>query len=219
MQSPALAGARIAAGAGSAPRRTGYRVAKRGLDLAVAGAGALLLSPLLASIALAVKLDSPGPVLFRQVRVGRGGRPFRILKFRSMRDGAAGAAVTARGDARITPVGRFLRRWKLDELPQLWNVLAGDMSLVGPRPEVPQYVARFPSDYARILDVRPGITDFAAVEYRDEESVLAAAPDREAAYVDVVLPAKIALYHRYLDERSMRTDLALILETLAAVLR
>lgn len=217
VQTPALAGA---AGAGGAEtRRTGYRVAKRATDVAIAAAGLLLLGPLLAVVALGVRLSSPGPVLFRQLRVGRGGRLFRILKFRSMRDGATGAAVTARGDARVTPVGRVLRRWKLDELPQLWNVLVGDMSLVGPRPEVPRYVDRFPGDYARILRVRPGITDFAAVEYRDEESVLAAASDREAAYVDVVLPAKIALYHRYLDEMSMATDLALIFRTLAVVLR
>jgi lipopolysaccharide/colanic/teichoic acid biosynthesis glycosyltransferase len=203
---------------GHAPRGA-YLAAKRALDLVVAAAGLAALSPLLAFVALAVKLDSPGPVLFRQVRAGRGGRPFHILKFRSMRAGAGGALVTAGGDARVTRVGRFLRRWKVDELPQLWNVVAGDMSLVGPRPEVPRYVERFAADYARILAVRPGITDFAAVEYRDEESILAAARDPDAAYVETVLPAKLALYHRYLDEMSLMTDLALILRTLAAVLR
>jgi lipopolysaccharide/colanic/teichoic acid biosynthesis glycosyltransferase len=192
---------------------------KRALDAGLAAAAGLALGPLLAAIAVAVKASSPGPILFRQVRVGRGGRPFRILKFRSMRAGARGADVTARGDARVTRVGRFLRRWKLDELPQLWNVLRGDMSLVGPRPEVPRYVARFPGDYARILSVRPGLTDYAAVEYRDEEAVLAAAADPDAAYVETVLPAKIALYHRYLDHLSLGSDLALIFRTLAAVLR
>jgi lipopolysaccharide/colanic/teichoic acid biosynthesis glycosyltransferase len=173
----------------------------------------------LAASALAVKLSSPGPVLFRQTRVGRGGRPFRILKFRSMRDGASGPQVTAGGDDRITPVGRVLRRHKLDELPQLWNVLVGDMSLVGPRPEVQRYVERFAADYERILAVRPGITDRAALEYRDEESVLAAAADPEAAYVSTVLPAKIQLYHRYLDEMSLRTDVTLVLRTLAKLIR
>jgi lipopolysaccharide/colanic/teichoic acid biosynthesis glycosyltransferase len=200
-------------------RRFAYPVAKRVLDVVASGAGLLFLSPLLAATGAAVKLTSPGPILFRQTRVGRHGHPFHILKFRSMRDGASGPAVTAGGDRRVTPLGRVLRRTKLDELPQLWNVLAGDMSVVGPRPEVPRYVERFPADYARILSIRPGLTDHAAVEYRDEESVLAAAPDPEAAYVDVVLPAKIALYHRYMDEMSLRTDLALVLRTLAAVLR
>jgi len=196
-----------------------YPPLKRGLDIVFSATGLALLSPMLAVAALAVKLSSPGPVLFRQVRVGRGGRPFRIAKFRSMRVGANGSWVTAGGDARVTRVGKLLRRSKIDELPQLWNVLAGDMSLVGPRPEVQRYVDRFPEDYARILAVRPGITDHAAVEYRDEESVLAEAADPEAAYLETVLPAKIRLYHRYLDEMSLRTDLALILRTLAALLR
>ena len=201
------------------PARLAYFATKRVIDVAAAGAGLGLLWPVLAAAAVAVKLSSPGPVLFRQERIGRYGRPFRILKFRSMRAGANGPAVTASGDERVTPVGRLLRRYKLDELPQLWNVLVGEMSLVGPRPEVPRYVDRFPADYERILAIRPGITDRAALEYRDEESVLAGAADPEAAYVDVVLPAKIALYHRYLDEMSLRTDLALVLRTLAVLPR
>ena len=201
------------------PARLAYFATKRVIDVAAAGAGLGLLWPVLAAAAVAVKLSSPGPVLFRQERIGRYGRPFRILKFRSMRAGANGPAVTASGDERVTPVGRLLRRYKLDELPQLWNVLVGEMSLVGPRPEVPRYVDRFPADYERILTIRPGITDRAALEYRDEESVLAGAADPEAAYVDVVLPAKIALYHRYLDEMSLRTDLALVLRTLAVLPR
>jgi lipopolysaccharide/colanic/teichoic acid biosynthesis glycosyltransferase len=158
-------------------------------------------------------------VLFRQVRVGWRGRTFRILKLRTMRQATVGPEVTAGGDARVTHVGRVLRRFKLDELPQLWNVLVGDMSLVGPRPEVPRYVQRFPEAYARILGVRPGITDFAAIAYRDEESILAASSDPEATYVEVVLPAKIALYHRYLAERSLLTDLRLLARTLGAVAR
>jgi lipopolysaccharide/colanic/teichoic acid biosynthesis glycosyltransferase len=196
-----------------------YACVKRALDVLAAAAGIVALAPVLVAAAAAVKLSSPGPVLFRQVRVGRGGRPFRILKFRSMAGAGPGPLVTAQGDRRITAVGRLLRRTKIDELPQLWNVLVGDMSLVGPRPEVPRYVELFPADYARILTVRPGITDFAAVAFRSEEAVLGASPDPEGAYVRDVLPAKIALYHRYVDEMSLRTDLALVLRTLVAVLR
>ena len=196
-----------------------YLAAKRALDVIGAGAGLLVLSPVLVAAAAAVKLSSPGPVHFRQARVGRGGRPVEILKLRSMRIGEGGPAVTARGDGRVTRVGRLLRRTKLDELPQLWNVLAGDMSLVGPRPEVPRFVARFPADYERILTVRPGLTDWAALQYLDEEAVLASAPDPEAAYVERVLPAKIAAYHRYLSEMSLRTDLGILARTAVALLR
>jgi lipopolysaccharide/colanic/teichoic acid biosynthesis glycosyltransferase len=202
----------------SGSRRLAYLGAKRALDVVLAGAGLLLLSPLLAGAALAVKLSSPGPVFFRQERLGRGARPFRILKFRSMRIGGGGPAVTASGDDRVTGVGRLLRRSKVDELPQLWNVLVGDMSLVGPRPEVRRFTDLFPADYASILAVRPGITDFAAVEYRDEERLLAGAPDPEATYVQVVLPAKIRLYHRYLAEMSLQTDVKLLLRTLVRLL-
>jgi lipopolysaccharide/colanic/teichoic acid biosynthesis glycosyltransferase len=197
----------------------GYQRAKRALDVSLASLALAALSPLMAVIAVAVKLDTPGPVLFRQQRVGVRGAPFTILKFRSMTSGASGPAVTTKRDARVTRVGRFIRRYKLDELPQLWNVLVGDMSLVGPRPEVERYVRLFPDAYARILKVRPGLTDFAALEYRDEEATLSRWPDAEAAYTQLVLPAKIALYHRYLDEMSLRTDVALVLRTIAAVLR
>jgi lipopolysaccharide/colanic/teichoic acid biosynthesis glycosyltransferase len=196
-----------------------YRRAKRALDVVLSAVGLVTVAPVMVVIALSVKLGSHGPVLFRQERVGLRGSPFRILKFRSMVSGASGPSVTASTDARVTGVGRILRRYKLDELPQLWNVLVGDMSLVGPRPEVARYVRLFPEAYARILAVRPGLTDFAALEYRDEEATLSAAPDAEVAYAQVVLPAKIALYHRYLDEMSLGTDLALVLKTLAACLR
>jgi lipopolysaccharide/colanic/teichoic acid biosynthesis glycosyltransferase len=212
-----------ALGEGAAPSTLrgsrAYRFTKRTIDVVCAGAGLLLLSPLLVLLALAVKLSPPGPVLFRQLRVGWKGRPFNILKFRSMRVGCSGPEITAAGDARVTRVGRQLRRYKLDELPQLWNVLVGDMSLVGPRPEVPRFVRCFPCDYAHILTVRPGITDYATLQYRDEESLLAAAPDPESTYVQTVLPAKIRLYHRYLDEMSLKTDLVLVFRTLAAVIR
>lgn len=179
----------------------------------------VVLAPLLAAVGIAVIADSPGPVLFRHERVGLRGQKFRLLKFRSMAHGSRGSQVTAAGDARVTRVGRLLRRTKLDELPQLWNVLVGDMSLVGPRPEVERYVTLFAHDYEEILQVRPGITDFAAIEYRDEERILAAAADPEREYRQVVLPAKIALYRRYLAERSLRTDLNIIARTLIAVLR
>jgi len=169
--------------------------------------------------AAGVKLTSPGPVLFRQERMGVRFRPFLLLKFRSMTHGVAGAQVTSAGDARITPVGRLLRKTKLDELPQLFNVLRGEMSLVGPRPEVRRYVEAFREDYARILEVRPGITDFAAIEYRDEETILARSANPERAYMDEVLPAKIRLYYKYLERRSFSTDLALIFRTLGAILR
>ncbi len=196
-----------------------YCSAKRIMDVIASSAALVALAPAMALLALAVKLDSPGPVLFRQERAGRGNRPFTILKFRSMRVGATGPLVTAAQDARVTRVGRFLRRTKLDELPQLWNVLVGDMSLVGPRPEVERYVRLFPEPYERILTIRPGLTDFAALEYRDEEETLNASADPESAYTDVVLPAKIVLYHRYLDEMSLGTDVALVLRTFAALLR
>lgn len=196
-----------------------YPAAKRSFDLVASAGGLVLLSPVLLGCALAVKASSPGPVLFRQERMGRGFRPFQLLKFRSMTHGSAGAQVTSAGDRRITPVGRLLRKLKLDELPQLVNVLRGDMSLVGPRPEVRKYVEPFRADYVRILEVRPGITDFAAIEYRDEEAILARSADPERAYVEEVLPAKIRLYYKYLDQRSFLVDLALIFRTLGAILR
>jgi lipopolysaccharide/colanic/teichoic acid biosynthesis glycosyltransferase len=198
--------------------RRGYLVTKRVIDVAFSAAGLLLLSPVLLGIALAVRLTSGRPILFRQERIGLHGRPFELLKFRSMKDGP-GPIVTAAGDPRVTRLGRVLRRTKLDELPQLWNVVRGDMSLVGPRPEVARYVRMFPAEYRRILTVRPGITDFAALAFRDEEAVLARAPSPEAAYAEEVLPAKLALYGRYLDDMSVRTDLLLLLRTLATVLR
>ncbi len=196
-----------------------YLVAKRVLDVAASAGGLALLSPVFLTIAAAVRLMSPGPVFFVQERMGRGGHAFRLLKFRTMTPGTPGPQVTSANDARITPLGRVLRRYKLDELPQLLNVIRGDMSLVGPRPEVRKYTERFPEDYERILRVRPGITDFAAIEYRDEESLLARSADPERTYVNEILPAKICLYDKYLEHMSLRTDLALIARTLLAVIR
>ena len=187
---------------------------KRLLDCTASLLGLLLLSPLFLLVAMLVKLDSPGPVLFRQERVGRGFRLFRILKFRSMRL-EEGTPITAGQDSRITRMGKFLRRTKIDELPQLVNVLAGDMSLVGPRPEIREYVAMFSDDYAKILRVRPGITDLASLAYSDEASALSRSPDPEGAYIERILPRKIALAHQYLASASLGFDLRLIFRTFA----
>jgi lipopolysaccharide/colanic/teichoic acid biosynthesis glycosyltransferase len=174
------------------------------------------LSPFLLVIAVAVKCSSRGPVLFKQERVGRGFHPFRIYKFRTMVVDAPklGLQITAGEDPRITRVGRFLRKWKLDELPQLFNVVKGDMSLVGPRPEVPRYVEMFREDYACVLSVRPGITDPASLKYRDEAAVLAASADPEETYVREILPEKISLAKQYVAEASLRGDIALIWQTI-----
>lgn len=192
---------------------------KRVLDFVAAAVGLLLTSPLLAVISLAVKFDSPGPVLFRQERVGRGGRRFKILKFRTMTDGAAGLAVTVGNDPRVTRSGRFLRSTKLDELPQFINVLRGEMSLVGPRPEVPRYVEMWPLD-ARdcILSVRPGVTDPASIQFRRESEELALMGDPESHYIRVVLPRKVELYCQYVETRSLLGDVVILLRTAVSVL-
>lgn len=192
-------------------------MAKRLLDLVLSALGLLLLGPLLFAIAVWIKLDSAGPVFFRQERVGRFGVPFRIHKFRTMVDGAEarGAQLTVGRDARITRVGARLRRAKLDELPQLIDVLAGTMSLVGPRPEVARYVALWPDGLrAKVLSVRPGITDSASIAYRDEGGLLATAADPERAYAEVVLPAKLKLAAEDVDRASLGHDLHLIARTL-----
>lgn len=196
-------------------------MAKRLFDLLLAGAGLLALLPLLLVIALAIKLDSRGPVFYRQVRVGRHGAEFRIHKFRTMAHNPAdrGPQLTVGADARITRVGAVLRRSKLDELAQLIDVLQGSMSLVGPRPEVPRYVALYPAELrTKVLSVRPGITDFASVEYRDESTLLAASADPERTYREEVLPAKLALQAKYVDAAGVFTDLKLIARTLRAIL-
>jgi lipopolysaccharide/colanic/teichoic acid biosynthesis glycosyltransferase len=196
-----------------------HRWTKRALDVVASALGLLVLSPLLVAAALAIKLDSPGPILFRQVRVGRRMRPFQILKFRTMIAVSTGAPLTVGADARITHVGRILRKLKIDELPQLINVLRGEMSLVGPRPEVPRYVAFYPKEFAEILAVRPGITDAASIRYRDEATLLAEADDAEAEYRNRILPDKIALARMYIDCASLRYDLALIFKTISLLFR
>jgi lipopolysaccharide/colanic/teichoic acid biosynthesis glycosyltransferase len=193
-------------------------MAKRVFDVVLSALGLLLLAPLLVAIAVWIKLDSPGPVFFRQERIGRGGVPFRIHKFRTMVHGNQGAQITVGADRRITGAGQFLRRAKLDELPQLIDVLQGTMSLVGPRPEVPRYVTLYPPALRdKVLSVRPGITDIASLEYRDESERLARAADPEREYVDVVMPAKLALAARYVDQASLALDLRLILRTFKRV--
>lgn len=193
---------------------------KRLLDVVAACCGIVLLSPLMLLAALAVKAGSRGPLIFSHKRVGRGFSPFYVYKFRTMVHGAdkAGSSITAGGDARITSVGRLLRKTKLDELPQLFNVLVGDMSLVGPRPEVERYVQMFKDDYTEVLRVRPGITDYAAVEFCDEEAVLAGFKDHEKAYREEILPAKIRLYRKYLQEISICTDFNILVSTVGRVL-
>ena len=201
---------------------------KRLFDLVCASTGVLLLAPLLLAVALWIKLDSRGPVLFRQQRVGRFGVPFRIHKFRTMRDDLAagtradapapGSQITVGADPRITRAGRFLRRTKLDELPQLLDVVAGTMSLVGPRPEVPRYVAMYPVALRdKVLSVRPGITDPASIEYRDESALLARAADPERVYIEQVMPAKLRSAARYVEQRSLLGDVRLIGATLRAL--
>jgi lipopolysaccharide/colanic/teichoic acid biosynthesis glycosyltransferase len=189
-------------------------------DLLLAAPALVLLTPLFLLIALAVRWDSPGPVFHRGVRVGKDGVHFRLYKFRSMRvdAGGNGPAITAAGDPRITRSGAFLRRTKLDELPQLLNVLRGEMSLVGPRPEDPRYVALYTAEQRRVLRVRPGITGAASVAYRREENLLTG-PDWEQVYCNQVLPAKLAIDLAWLDRRTLAGDLLLLLRTVAAVLR
>lgn len=193
---------------------------KRALDLSLSGLGLSLLSPLFALIALAIKLDSPGPVFYRQERVGRHRQPFRIHKFRSMTHAPAiaGPELTVGDDERITRVGALLRTTKLDELPQLIDVLQGSMSLVGPRPEVPRYVALYPPELRdKVLSVRPGITDPASIEFRHEQALLAKAGDPELEYVNHILPRKLELAAEYVDNASLTTDLAVIARTLRAI--
>ena len=178
-----------------------------------------LLLPLFAAVALAIKLDSPGPVFFRQQRIGRFFVPFRIFKFRTMIDGAPrlGGPITSGGDPRVTRIGRVLRRTKIDELPQLLNVLRGEMSLVGPRPEVDRYVRLFRSDFDRILHVRPGITDLASLRFPDEEKVLASADDPAKEYQERILPEKLRLAAESIAQSSLAFDISLIVRTVLSI--
>jgi len=198
-----------------APLRRGL---PRAVDAGLAFLGLAITSPLFALLALLVRLSSPGPALFRQTRSGRGGCPFVLLKLRTMRVNTSGAEITRRGDARITPLGRFLRRFKLDELPQLWNVVRGDMALVGPRPEVPRYVDLEDPRWRAALAVRPGLTDTVTLRLRDEEALLArAGSDPEVFYRQHLLPFKLRGAVAYERERSPGRDLAILVRTLLAI--
>ncbi len=195
---------------------------KRLFDIIASLLGLIALSPLFLVVAVAIKRDSPGPVFFRQVRVGKDGKPFRIHKFRSMTVNKADNAkeITVGGDARITRSGAWIRHWKLDELPQLIDVLLGDMSVVGPRPEVPRYVALYPDALRQIvLSVRPGITDLASIRFRHENDLLAQASDPEQAYRDQILPEKLRLQSEYVRTRSFFGDLGILAATFAAIVK
>ena len=192
---------------------------KRLFDIVCAALGLLVLSPVLLVCALLVGLTSPGGVLFRQERVGKDGVPFTIYKFRSMRKDNAGLKISTSGDSRITPVGRGLRKAKLDELPQLWNVLKGDMSFVGPRPEVREYTDLYTPEQRQVLLVRPGITGLASIRYRNENDLLSASADPNRIYIEEVMPAKLALDLEYIPRACVSYDIKLILETLVTVVR
>jgi len=189
---------------------------KRFFDLIVAFAGLILFSPLFVLVIVAIKLDSDGPVFFRQERVGKGFRPFVLYKFRTMVRNAPnlGGPLTMPRDPRITRIGSLLRKAKVDELPQLFNVMRGDMSLVGPRPEVPHYVEQYRTDFEEILQVRPGITDLASIKYRDEHALLATASNPEELYCRDILPDKIRLAKEYVSKSSFFFDLTVIVRTI-----
>ena len=196
-------------------------MAKRLFDLAFAAVTLLLLAPLLVAVALWLRVDSQGPVFFRQQRVGRGGQLFGIYKFRTMHPGAdiKGPELTVGGDGRITRAGVWLRRSKADELPQFFNVLLGDMSVVGPRPEVPRYVAQYPAHVRSVvLSVRPGITDLASIAFRNESDVLARSPDPERTYLEQILPVKLRWAQQYVRTRNLWLDLRIIVWTALTVL-
>jgi lipopolysaccharide/colanic/teichoic acid biosynthesis glycosyltransferase len=195
------------------------RLGKRLLDVVLSAIGLIVMSPVLLVVAITIKLTSPGPVFFRQVRVGLGGRSFQILKFRSMRIDAEklGLGITSSGDSRITRIGALLRKTKLDEFPQLWNVLIGTMSIIGPRPELPKYVDLYNDLQRQALLVRPGISSIASVRFRNEEELLAQADDKEDFYIHVLIEAKNALDRQYVREISLVTDLRIVFETVAAV--
>lgn len=189
---------------------------KRCFDIVASFFGLLMLSPVLLILAVAVVLDSGFPVFFVQKRVGKGGHQFRIFKFRSMTvsKAAAEGSFDAGNSRRVTRVGRILRKTKLDELPQLWNVFIGDMSLVGPRPEVQKWVEAYPERWRFVHSIRPGITDNASLEFRNEEEILAASDDPEVTYREVVLPRKLYLYEDYVRNRTFLGDIRIIFRTI-----
>jgi len=201
-------------------RKKGQLILKRIFDIIVSLIGLIILAPIFAIISIIIKLDSAGPVFFKQVRVGKDGKEFKIFKFRTMVDDAEkqGMQLTVGKDSRITRIGQFIRKTKLDELPQLINVFIGDMSFVGPRPEVPKYVAMYDEVQINILRVRPGITDYASIEYRDESTLLAQSDNPEETYINEIMPAKFALNAKYLDDISIMQDVKIIFRTIYKVI-
>ncbi len=190
-------------------------------DIVFSFIGLLLLSPLFLIVALWIVIDDPGPVFYCQQRVGRNNKDFGLLKFRSMRVGADKMSLITIGDRdpRVTRAGYYIRKFKLDELPQLWNVLIGDMSLVGPRPEVRRYVDLYTEEQCKVLSVRPGITDYASIEYIDENKLLAQAEDPDKTYIEEIIPAKIALNMRYINDRTLGQYFKIIFLTIAKIIR
>ena len=193
---------------------------KRIFDIILSLFGLIILLPFMLIIAIFIKLDSKGPVFFKQLRVTKNGREFKIFKYRTMRVGSDKySQITVGKDDRITKIGSFLRKYKLDEIPQLINVLIGDMSLVGPRPEVPKYVALYTDEQKEILKVRAGITDYASIEFSNENDLLASEEDPEKAYIEKIMPKKIELNKKYLSEISILTDIKIILLTIKKILK
>ncbi len=192
------------------------RVIKRIFDITASGLGIIVLSPILLIIALMIKKESDGPVFFKQIRVGEKGKNFEILKYRTMVVDAEklGRQITVGNDNRITKIGGFLRKYKLDELPQLINVFKGDMSLVGPRPEVPRYVEMYNEEQRKVLDVKPGITDLASIRYRDENELLGTAEDPDDMYINTIMPDKLALNLEYINKSNVFFDIYIILKTI-----
>lgn len=189
-------------------------------DIIVSTVAILVLSPFLIIIMIAIALDSRGGVFFKQVRVGKSRKNFNLLKFRTMRPFSEkeGKITVGNDDPRITPVGAFLRKYKMDELPQLFNVILGDMHLVGPRPEVPEYVAKYTAEQLRVLSVKPGITDYASLEYFNENELLAQSPNPEETYVSVVMPAKLKMNLEYVDNRNFPADVKILVKTVMRIL-
>lgn len=197
-----------------------YHILKRIFDILASLVVLVLLAPVFLFIAIWILLDSRGGVFYKQTRVGKNGKEFKLLKFRSMRAGAdKSGQLTIGNDDRVTAVGRFIRKTKLDEFPQLLNILAGHMSIVGPRPEVPKYVQLYSTAQKKVLSVRPGLTDYASLEYFDEQKILGQAVDPEKAYIEEVMPKKLALNLKYISEMSLGLDVRLIFRTIGRIFR
>lgn len=196
------------------------KVVKRIFDLICSTLGLIVLSPILIVIAIRIKTDSDGPVFFKQIRIGEKNKEFEILKFRTMVVDAEklGRQITVGNDNRITKIGAFLRKYKLDELPQLINVFKGDMSLVGPRPEVPRYVNMYNEEQRRVLEVKPGITDLASIRYRDENDLLGEAENPDDFYINTIMPDKLALNLEYINKNNIFLDIYIILKTIVKCL-